>query len=95
MSLMSSSPLEIVAVIWGVVTILYFALFLFRSVVGMKEEDTLYLSVGEERLAAEQREVMKRITKLDSYSHKLGYAALVMSVILAGMWVYSVVRILL
>ena len=90
-----SSPIEIVAAIWGVVTIAYFALFLYRSVVGMKEEDTLYLSVGEERLAAEQREVMKRITKLDSYTHTAGYAALAMSVILAGMWVYSVVRMLL
>jgi hypothetical protein len=85
----------IVAAIWGAVTIVYVALFLFRSVVGMKEEDTLYLSVGEQRLAAEQREIMKRITKLDSYTHKVGYAALAMTVLLAGMWVYSVVKILL
>jgi len=92
---LSSTPMGIVAAIWGVVTILYFALFLFRSVVGMKEEDTLYLSVGEERLAAEQREVMERITKLDFYSQKLGYAALGMTVLLAGMWVYSVIKILL
>ncbi len=46
---MLSSPIEIVAALWGVVVILYLALFLFRSVIGMKEEDTLYLSVGEER----------------------------------------------
>ena len=92
---MVSSPIEIVAALWGVVVILYLALFLFRSVIGMKEEDTLYLSVGEQRMAAEQREIMKRITKLDSYSRKLGYVALVMSVLLAGMWVYSVARNLL
>ena len=87
-----SSPIEIVAAVWGAITIVYFALFLIRSVVGMKEEDTLYLSVGEERLAAEQREVMKRIYKLDSYSKKVGYAALAMTVVLAGMWVYNVAR---
>jgi len=87
-----SSPIEIVAAIWGMVTIAYFALFLFRSVVGMKEEDTLYLSVGEERLAAEQREVMKRIYKLDGYSKKIGYAALTMTIVLAGMWVFNVAR---
>jgi len=92
---MSSSPIEIVAAVWGAVVIVYLALFLFRSVVGMKEEDTLYLSVGEERMAAEQREIMKRITKLDSYTHKAGYAALAMTVILAGMWIYSVARQLL
>ena len=87
-----SSPIEIVAAIWGVVTIAYFALFLYRSVVGMKEEDTLYLSVGEERLAAEQREVMKRIYKLDGYSRKVGYTALAMTLVLAVMWVVSVAR---
>ena len=87
-----SSPIEIVAAIWGVVTVAYFGLFLYRSVVGMKEEDTLYLSVGEERLAAEQREIMKRIYKLDSYSKKIGYAALAMTIVLAGMWVVSVAR---
>jgi hypothetical protein len=92
---MLSSPIEIVAALWGIVVILYLALFLFRSVIGMKEEDTLYLSVGEQRMAAEQREIMKRINKLDAYSRKLGYAALVMSVLLAGMWVYSVARNLL
>ncbi len=92
---MSSSPIEIVAAIWGAVVVVYLALFLFRSVIGMKEEDTLYLSVGEQRLAAEQREIMKRINKLDGYSRKLGLAALGMSVLLAGMWVYSVARNLL
>lgn len=90
-----SSPIEIVAAIWGVVTIAYFALFLYRSLVGMKEEDTLYLSVGEERMAAQQRVVMKRIYKLDAYSKKIGYAALAMTVLLTGMWVYNVARLLL
>ena len=89
------SPIEIVAVIWGAVVILYLVLFFFRSLIGMKEEDTLYLSVGEERMAAEQREIMKRINRWDSYSQKLGYSALAMTVILAGMWIYSVVRQLL
>jgi len=92
---MSLSPIEIVAVIWGIVVVLYLVLFLYRSIVGMHEEDTLYLSAGEARLAQEQREVMKTINKLDSYSRKLGMAALAMTVILAGMWVYSVAQNLL
>jgi predicted RND superfamily exporter protein len=92
---MSLTPIEIVAIIWGIVTAAYVALFLYRSIVGMKEEDTLYLSAGEARLEAEQREVMKHITKLDSYSHKIGYTSLALTVILAGMWIYSVARELL
>jgi hypothetical protein len=92
---MSSSPIEIMAVIWAAVMIIYVALLIFRSLVGMKEEDTLYLSAGEERLAAEQRQIMKRITKVDSYTHAVGYAALAATVILAGMWIYSVARTLM
>ena len=92
---MSLSALEVVAVIWGIVVVLYFVLFLYRSIVGMHEEDTLYLSAGEARLEAQQREVMKQINKLDTYSRKIGLVALAMTVILAGMWVYSVARNLL
>ena len=89
---MSLSPIEIVAVLWGIVTIPFLILFLYRSIVGMHEEDNLYLSEGEARFEAQQREVMKHITKLDAYSHKLGIAALAMTVVLAGVWVFSVVR---
>jgi len=89
---MSLSPLEIVAVVWGVVVAVYLLLFLYRSIVGMHEEDTLYLSAGETRLEAEQRQVMKQINKLDSYSRKIGITALVLTAVLAVMWLYSVAR---
>jgi hypothetical protein len=89
---MSLSPLEIVALVWGVVVVLYFVFFLYRSIIGLHEEDNLYLSAGEARMEAEQRQVMKQITKLDTYSHKIGIVALAMTVILAVMWGYSVAR---
>jgi len=92
---MSLSPIEMVAIVWGIVTALWFVLFLYRSIVGMKEEDTLYLSAGEAKMEAQQREVMKQITRLDGYSHRIGYAALALTLLLAGMWVYSVARELL
>ena len=89
---MQLSPIEIVAICWGVVTAIYFVLFLYRSIVGLHEEDNLYLSAGEAKMEAEQREVMKRINKLDGYSHRIGYASLALTVVLAGMWDYGVVR---
>lgn len=89
---MSYSPLEIVAILWGVVTVVYLVLFLIRSVVGMHEEDTLYLSAGESKMASDQREVNKKIGKCDNATHKMGWAALVMTVALAAMWGVSVFR---
>ena len=84
-----SSLLEMVTIAWAVVAIAYFALFLYRSLVGMREEDTLYLSAGESRMADEQREIMKRITKLDSISHKIGWVALAMTLLVGGIWGYD------
>lgn len=88
------SALQITLAIWGVVTIIYAVLFLYRSIVGMKEEDNLYLSAGESRMAAEQREIMKHINKLEPVTRGFGWAALAMTVVLAGMWGYSVFRVL-
>jgi len=92
---MQLSPIEIVGICWGIVTALYLGLFLYRSIIGLHEEDTLYLSAGEAKLEAQQREVMKRINKLDGYSHRIGYAALALTLLLAGMWIYSAARELL
>jgi hypothetical protein len=89
---MSLSPIEIVAVLWGIVTICYVLLFIYRSIVGRKEDDTVYLSEAEVRLEAEQHEFMKQITRLDSYSHKIGAVALTMTMVLTGMWAYSVAQ---
>jgi hypothetical protein len=89
---MSLSTIEIVAVPWGIVTISYLALFLYRSIVGRKEDDTVYLSEAEVRLEEKQHEFMKQIARLDSYSHKIGALALTMTMVLTGMWVYSVAQ---
>jgi hypothetical protein len=86
------SPLQAVLVIWAVVTGIYVLLFLYRSIVGMKEEDNLYLSAGESRLAAEQKEIMKQIGKLETLTKGFGYAALVMTVVLGAAWGYDIFR---
>ena len=88
----SVSLVSVVTIAWVVVTGLYLVLFLYRSLVGMREEDTLYLSAGESRMAAEQHELMKRITRLDRYSRTLGWAALAMTVVLGGVWGYDAMK---
>jgi hypothetical protein len=88
----SFSPLELTAAAWAVVAAIYLALFLYRSIVGMKEEDNLYLSAGESRMAEEQRGIMKRINRIEPYTKGFGWATLAMSVLVASIWGYSVYR---
>jgi hypothetical protein len=83
------TPVQIAIGIWLVVAIIYGLLFLYRSIVGMKEEDTLYLSAGENRLEAEQREIMKRINRLDPLIRWSGFATLFMTLVLVAMWGYG------
>ncbi len=89
---MTYSPLQITLVIWLAVTIVYVLLFVYRAVVGAKEEDTIYLSAGESRMAEEQRQIMIRVHKLDPITRVFGFATLGMTIVLAGVWGYGVFR---
>lgn len=89
------SVLETVAIAWAAVAGVYLVLFLYHSVVGMKEEDHLYLSAGEAKLEAEQKEIMKSLNRLESVQHKVGWVALAMTILAAGMWGYNVLGELL
>ena len=88
----SLSPLELTAAAWAVVAGIYMLLFLYRSIVGMKEEDTLHLSAGEARMENEQREIMKRINKIEPLTRGFGWATLAMSFLVAGAWGYNVYK---
>jgi len=86
------SPLQITIGIWGLVAIIYIALFVYRAIVGAKEEDSLFLSAGESHMAAEQREIMQRVSKVEPATRAFGIATAAMTVVVIGMWTYSVFR---
>jgi len=87
-----SSPMMVILAIWAVFVCAYIVLLFIGSFVNLHEEDTLYLSAGEMKLAAEQREVQKRIDKIAPLKRGVGYGSLAMTVVLAGAWIVSVVH---
>jgi hypothetical protein len=89
------SLLQIIAGLWGVVTAAWLALMVYRSFVGMREEDTIYLSAGEAKMEAEQRVIQERLHKLAPYTRTLGYGSLALALACAGIWGYGVLRELL
>ena len=90
-----SSLLEIVAGLWGVVTAGWLVLAIYRSFIGMREEDTVYLSAGEAKMEAEQRVIQERLHKLAPYTRSLGFGSLALALACAGIWGYGVLRELL
>ena len=86
------SPLQVAIGLWALVTIVYIALFLYRAIVGAKEEDSLFISAGEAHMAEEQRQIMQRVNRVDPATHAFGIATAVMTVVVAGAWGYSVFR---
>ncbi|MEQ1948011.1 MAG: hypothetical protein ABL995_12530 [Bryobacteraceae bacterium] len=88
----SFSPLELTVVVWAVIAAIYLLLFLYRSIVGMKEEDTLYLSAGESRMAEQQKDIMKQINRIEPLTKGFGWATLAMTILVASAWGYTVYR---
>jgi hypothetical protein len=86
------SLLQIFAGLWGVVTVAWLVLAIYRSFIGMREEDTIYLSAGEARMEAEQRVIQERLHKLAPYTRSLGYGSLALALACAGIWGYGVLR---
>jgi hypothetical protein len=89
------SLLQIFAGLWGLVTAAWLALAIYRSFIGMREEDTIYLSAGEAKMEAEQRVIQARLHRLAPYTRSLGYGSLALALACAGIWGYGVLRELL
>ncbi|MFQ5778492.1 MAG: hypothetical protein ACE5IP_10860 [Terriglobia bacterium] len=73
---------------WLAVTAIFIVIWSYRAVVGLREEDTLFIDPGEDRLLREQGVVVKKIERITPYF----YGSLITSVLLGlatfGVWVY-------
>ena len=83
------SALEVVLIIWGVVTGILTILLIYRSTISMKEDDQLFLDPSQVNMEREQQEVRSRLRKLAPYTTALGATSGVLLVASAGMWVYE------
>jgi hypothetical protein len=83
------SALNVVLIIWGVVTGILAVLLIYRSTISMKEDDQLFLDPSQVNLEKEQQEVRSRLQKLTPYTTALGATSGVLLAASAGLWVYE------
>ena len=88
----SLSLLTILTIAWAAITIVFLALFLYRSLVGMKEEDTLILSAAESKMEQEQKQIQMRLHRIQPYLRGFGWTSAALLVVVAGIWVYRGVK---
>lgn len=81
-------PLLYLLIAWGIVTVAFMALVIWRSLLSSHEDDQIFLDAAQEHMAREQREL---ISKIDSLSRPLmtsGIASGVLLLVILGMVVY-------
>jgi len=79
--------LNVLALTWASVTVILVGLLIYRALIGMREEDQLFLASGEEHLAREQQVLQARIASVNKFAVWLGIISAALLIGLAAMWV--------
>jgi len=78
---------DVLTVSWASVTVVLVGLLIYRALIGMREEDQLFLASGEEHLARDQKVLQNRISYVNKFAVWLGVLSGLLLIGLATMWV--------
>jgi anaerobic C4-dicarboxylate transporter len=81
--------LNVLTVTWASVTVILVGLLIYRALIGMREEDQLFLASGEEHLARDQQVLQARISSVNKLAVWLGILSGLLLVCLATIWIYN------
>jgi predicted RND superfamily exporter protein len=84
-----TGPILYLIIVWGVVTAVFLALLLWRSILTTHEDDQLCIDAASEHVAQQQRELIAKITKLSKPITTSAIAAGALLLLIAGMWLYE------
>jgi Tfp pilus assembly protein PilN len=81
-----------IIVVWGIVTIVWIALLIYRGRITGQEDDQIFLDPGEEHMAREQREIISRAMRLDKPVLGLGILSGLLLVAGVVVWLWQALR---
>ncbi|MDA2912999.1 hypothetical protein MYX77_03390 [Acidobacteriia bacterium AH_259_A11_L15] len=87
--LLSLSLLMGLLVAWLAATAVLIVLAVIRAVIGLREEDQLFIIPGEERLLREQREIVAKLERLRPYLIGSLVASIVLGLATLGVLFYQ------
>jgi len=80
------TPMTVMLLVWGIVTCVFIGLLIYRSIVGMREEDQLYLDSTV--LEGQQKEIVARLDRISPYTKGFGWASAGLLRLIAGYSMY-------
>ena len=81
--------LNVLTITWASVTAVLVGLLIYRALIGMREEDQLFLASGEEHIAREQQVLQARISSVNKFAVWLGILSGLLLIGVATMWVLA------
>ena len=84
-----SSPLVWLLTAWGVLTAILIVLLIYRSTLTMREDDQLFLDDTNSHMELEQKELMRKVNRLNPFVRLFGACSGVLILVIAGMWIYQ------
>jgi hypothetical protein len=82
---------SVVTVIWGLVALTFVGLMVYRANLGNHETEQLFLNEEDAPSAVHQEndEVVRRLEALVPVCKSFGAAAIVLTLVVAGMWLFT------
>jgi len=81
--------LNVLTITWASVTAVLVGLLIYRALIGLREEDQLFLASGEEHIAREQQVLQARISSVNKFAVWLGVLSGLLLIGMAAMWVVA------
>ena len=81
--------MQILLILWGVLTTLLVLLLIYRSTLTIKEDDQLFLDDSESHMQAEQTELLARMKQIQPFVRLLGACSGLLIVVICGLWLYQ------
>ena len=83
------SPMQMLLLLWGAVTVMLIVLMIYRSTLVLHEDDQLFLNESDVQMEREQVELQKRMNKLQPFVRLLGAASGMLLIVMAGIWIWD------
>ena len=80
--------MEMLLLVWGVLTTTLAVLLIYRGTLSMHEDDQLFLDTAESHLEKEQRDLMLRMNRLRPYVNTLAASSGALILVMVGLWLW-------